>query len=302
MRFRALGLFGLLAVAARAQEAQLRLYEDFRPPTALTLAPSVVATNTAVAEGGPSEDLGKQILLLRRGTPRLFQVSSDTEYLYDSNILLLDKHKIDDDLLSETVKASFTPRLIDRLESSVYAKYQIVRYSDHSNLDFEANAVGLSLSRPVGNVVTVYGNFEAARLYLTDGNDEFFKMFDTTLGIWRGHNLGDWAWLFYGYQVDWRPSSPSAFTRVDNAGYIGVKVMPVDRLTLQVYYRLRDEAYYQESRNDLNHLISLSATYDFNNYISARVFAEYRNNNSDSSGFDYTACTGGVGLKLALKF
>lgn len=305
MSYRALCLLAVvvgLALPARAQEPQLQLYEQFHAPTTLPLKPTVGSNETAVAEVGTSDDLGKQILLLRRGTPRPFQVSSETEYLYNSNILLLDKNRIGDDLLSETVTASYSPQLLPRLQSTVYAKYQFVRYSDNSELDFEASAVGLSLSRPVQNWFTAYGSFEAARLYLTDGNDEFFKMFDTTLGLWRGQSVGDWGWLFYGYQVDWRPSSPGAFTRVDNAGYVGLKIVPTEKLTIQVLYRIRDEAYYQGSRNDLNHLVDISVGYDFNPYIGVRAFANYRTNNSNTSGFDYSVCTGGGGLKLALKF
>jgi hypothetical protein len=305
LRCRYLWLVGGLVVAgltARAQEPQLRLYEEFHAPSALPLLPSVTATNVDIAEGGPSDDLGKQVLLLRRPGPRPFQVSSETEYLYDSNILLLETHPIADDLLSETVQASYSPQLADRLQSTFYAKYQLLRYDHNSSLDFEANAVGLSLSRPAQNWFTAYGRFEAVRLYLTDGDDEFFKMFDTTVGLWRGQTVGQWGWLFYGYQLDWRPSSPSQFTRVDNAGYVGIKVMPTDKLTIQLLYRIRAEEYLQVNRADLNHLISLSVGYDFNNYVGVRAFAEYGRNNSDATGFDYNVFTGGGGLKLSVKF
>ena len=183
-------------LTARAQEPQLRLFEGFHPPAALQLPAADIETNDT---GAASDDLGRQVFLVRRPTPRPFQVSSETEYLYDSNILLLDNNRVADSLLSETVTASYPPKLVDRLQSSLYAKYQIIRYADNTQLDFEANAVGLSLSRPVQEPFTVYGSAEAVRLYLTNGNDEFFKMFDLTAGLWRGQTVGQSGWLFYGY-------------------------------------------------------------------------------------------------------
>src|SRR5262245_13391247 len=48
------------------------------------------ASDPTQQQFGPNLDLGRQVILEPRPRPRLFQIYSDTQLLYDSNILLTD--------------------------------------------------------------------------------------------------------------------------------------------------------------------------------------------------------------------
>lgn len=288
------------ALPARAQEPQIQLYDLLRPPAPLTREDST--QQEVSAEPAEAGDLGPQQLLVPGPAAHPLQVFSTTDYLYDSNILLLDNNRESDGVLDQRLGASYTLMPLNKLSATLFATYELIRYTDHNELDFDANTVGLSLNRPIGNSFTVYGGFQALRMYLSDGDDEFYKTYDTTFGLWRGQTVGDRGWFFYGYQLDWFAASPSEFTRVDNAAYAGLKVMPTDKLAIQLLYRFRADEYLQTDRTDLNNLVSLTASYSFNNYVSVRAYVSYANNSSDESGFDYNVFTSGGGLSLQVRF
>src|SRR5262245_42349985 len=68
-------------------------------------------------------ELGRQTILRRRDRPRLFRIFSDTQYLYDSNVLLADGDFLlrgEDAVFIESVGASFSPSLIEPLTSSFF--------------------------------------------------------------------------------------------------------------------------------------------------------------------------------------
>ena len=106
----------------------------------------------------------------------------------------------------------------------------------------------------------------------------------------------------YGYQLDWLPAHPSTSTRVYNAlsGSLGVKI--TEQLLAQLYYRLRDQEYLQTTRNDLDHLVYLTFSYTYNQYLAARVYGSYGDSTSNLSDKDYRVLNGGGGLALSLKF
>jgi hypothetical protein len=158
------------------------------------------------------------------------------------------------------------------------------------------------LSYPICDHLNAYGGFSASRLYLTGKENAFFKFFDTTFGLWRGQQVCKPVWLYCGYQLDWRPSSPSEFTRVDNAGYVGANLALLRKLTLQLLYRLRVQEYLQANRTDIDHLLSAALVYAFNDYVSVRAITEYGDNESDVPGLDYHVFSAGGGLNLSVRF
>jgi hypothetical protein len=250
----------------------------------------------------PSDDLGPIVVLKRAPAYRPFRVYSDSQFLYNSNITLAPSQRDDDEVFVETLGASFAPRLVKGLASSFYARQQVVRYATLNNFDFNAQTAGLNLQRPVRNWFILSGGFEASRYLLRETDKEFLKDFDLSLGIRRGQYLHARVFLYYGYQFNWTPTTPSDLSRVDNAGFVGVNVALLQQLTLQVAYRLRGLAYYQDARFDYDQSLNASLIYKFNDYINARAFVTYANNTSDKTGFEYRVLTGGGGLGLSLQY
>jgi len=261
--------------------------------------------DTAEPRSSNGNELGSQPILRRRSRPRMFQVYSDTQYLYDSNVLLADGEFIkkgDDSVFIQDLGASFSPRLVEPLVSSLYYHHNLVRFDDFSQFDFDADTGGLHLGLPVADLFNLYGDLSAGRYYYRHGGHEFYKYFNMELGIGREQRITRRASLIYGYQLDWRPSTPSDLTRIDNAGYLGANFALIDKLTAQFFYRIRIREYYQGSRTDLDNLLNLTLVYSFNDYISLRVFAAYGVNTSSKTTHDYDVFNGGSGLNLTLKF
>jgi hypothetical protein len=260
---------------------------------------------TEVDASQEGDELGSQSILRSRRRPRMFRAYSDTQYLYDSNVLLADGDFIlrgSDAVFIQDFGALFSPALIEPLASSLYYHHNLVRYDDFSQFDFDADTGGLHLGLPVKDLFTIYGDFSASRYYFREHGSEFYKYFDGELGLGREQRLGRRTSLLYGYQLDWRPSSPSDLTRIDNAGYVGVSLGLMDKLTSHFLYRIRVREYYQASHTDLDHLLNLTLAYSFNDSITARLFVTYGINNSTVSIRDYTVFNGGGGLNLSIRF
>jgi len=234
----------------------------------------------------------------------MFQVTSDTQYLYDSNVLLTDGDFIqeaDDAVFLQTFGVGFTPPLSAQLKTTLYWQHDLVRYDALSKFDFDDDLVGLRLGHPVKEWFTLYGGVSGGRYVFREGG-EFLKFLDVQLGLARDEPLTRRLGLVYGYQFDARPSSPSELTRLDNALYAGLSLGVLERLTAQLAYRIRVRDYLQADRVDLDQLISFGLVYSFSNWASVRVSAGYARNNSSSNDFDYQAFTAGGAFNLTLRF
>jgi hypothetical protein len=250
----------------------------------------------------PSADLGPIVVLKRAPQDQPFRVYSDSQYLYNSNILLTPSRPVADEVFAESLGASFSPRLVPGLASSIFVRQQFIQYDTLSRFDFAAQTAGLSLQHAVRNWFILSSGFEADRYFSWHKDGEFLKDFNASFGVRSGHYLTRRVFLYYGYQFNWLPSAPSFLSCIDNAAFVGANVALEEKLTLQLAYRLRGLSYYQDARFDYDDSLNASLVYKFNDYIAARAFVSYANNTSDRPGFNYRGLTTGGGLGLALRF
>ena len=256
-------------------------------------------------QGEDFEDLGPELILARRSKPKIFEFSADTQYSFNSNILLTPRGAISDGELFETLALSASPRLIPNLTSTVYLNQQFVRYNHTSNrqYEFDGQTAGVSFGHPVGNWFNLTAGYLARRYCSPWDAMELSKEYDTSFGLWRSQGLGKYASIYYGYQLEWIPTNPSQQTRIYNQVYGGVNVPVTERFLAQLYYRLRHQDYLQSARNDLDHLVSLTFTYTWNQFIATRIYGSYADNSSNQAEtYSYRAASGGGGLALSLKF
>lgn len=284
-------------------------------------APGGSATNLMAATRGLTspparewdnfDDLGPELTLARRPKPTVFEFSADTQYSFVSNIALTPNNQKSDGELFETLSLSASPRLVPGLISKVFLNQQFIRYNTYTGTNFDGQTAGVSLSHPIGpngNWFTLYTEFAATRLCHPWDAGEFYKEFDTRLGLVRSQALGRYVTIYYGYQLDWLPSHPAMWTRVNNALYGGVNVLVTEKLQAQLFYRLRDQDYLQFTpvRNDLDHLVNLTLSYTWNRYLVTRIYGSYGNSASNrsvyQSAYNYQVANGGGGLALSLKF
>jgi hypothetical protein len=250
----------------------------------------------------PTDELGPIIVLKRAPRYQPIHVFSDSQYLYNSNVLLTPSNEHADEVFAETLGANFSPRLINGLASTVFVRQQFIRYSNLGRFNFATQAAGLSLQYPVRNWFILSGGFEADRYFAEKDDDEFLKDFDLSFGIRRGQYLHQRVFLYYGYQFNWLPSSPSNLSSLNNAVYAGVNLALLEQLTFMLAGRVRGLAYYQNSQFDLTYSLNASLIYKFNNYVNVRAFVSYAKNDSDNATSDYEGLTAGGGLGLTLGF
>lgn len=296
------GISLLLAITfstrARAQEAARQQLDTLNSGSAGQSAEEQTEKQTAE----PGAELGPIVVLKRAPQYQPFRVYSDSQYLYNSNILLTPSRPVADGVFAESLGASFSPRLVPGLASSIFVRQQFIQYDTLSRFDFAAQTAGLSLQHAVRNWFIVSGGFEADRYFSWHKDGEFLNDFNTSFGIRSGHYLTRRVFLYYGYQFNWLPSTPSFLSSIDNAVFVGANVALEEKLTLQLAYRLRGLSYYQDAHFDYDDFLNASLVYKFNDYFTARAFVSYANNTSDKPGFNYRGLTTGGGLGLALRF
>ena len=275
-----LWLSGLLLLGvsqwAPAQEPRINLLEQRLPAGPATnqwVAPAPVAARPAAPQVDELNDLGPELALYRQPRPKWFDVSSDTQYAYNSNINLAPHAALGDGVLVETLALAVSPVLRPGLTSTVYVRQQFIRYNNHDVFDFNAQTAGLALSYPVHDWCAVYGGFAGSRLIVDKYDTEFYREYDTVFGVWRQQQLGSRVVLYYGYQLDWLPTNMPTMDRVYNALYGGLNVPLADQVLAQLLYRFQVQTYLGDDRTDWNHLVNLAVTYTFNRWIAARAFA-----------------------------
>ncbi len=307
-----LAVVGWSLFAAGALSAQTPQLQQQLPPPAQSPAATTAEETTLDPAALAPDELGEEILLARRPRPRWLRVSSETQYAYTSNLLLLDGDnfppssgltELEDSFLFQSFDVAITPPLSDQVTTTIYGRYDIIRYDRHSEFDFDANTAGLNVSLPVEDWFTVYADFSGVRQYLTDGPiNEFFRMWDTRGGVWRSDQICPHASIFYGYQFDWRAASPAILSRVDNAVYAGLKSQFLKRCTAQLLYRLSVQESLEINRTDVNQLVSLAVHCAFTDRAVLTAFADYSHNNSDIATRDYEVFDLGGGLNLTVRF
>ena len=288
----------MLSTGARAQEAARQQIDTLNSTS--DGQPTQEQSDKQTAD--PSAELGPIVVLKRPPQYDPFRVYSDSQYFYNSNILLTPSRPVADEVFAESLGASFSPRLVQGLASSVFVRQQFITYDTFSRFDFAAQTAGLNLQHAVRNWFILSGGFDADRYFSLQRGGEFLKDFDTSFGIRSGHYLTRRVFLYYGYQFDWLPSSPSFLSSINNAAFVGANVALQEKLTLQLAYRLRGLSYYQDSRFDYDDFVNATLVYKFNDYFSVRAFFTYALDTSDKPGFSYQGLTTGVGLGLALRF
>lgn len=285
---------------ASAQDSRVNVLDRGLPVGPSTNLPA--AASMAAQPAADGNDLGPEQTLFRRPRPKYFDVFSDTQYAYNSNVLLTPRAALGDGELYETLSLAASPVLVPKLTSTVYVRQQFVRYSRYDVFDFDAQTAGLALSYPLRNWCSVYGGFSASRLISAQNDQEFFRQFDTVFGLWGQQKVGSRMLLYYGYQFDWLPTSVPSLDRLYNALYGGLNVPLTDKLLAQLLYRLQLQTYLGSARTDWNNLVNLTATYTFNPWVATRVFVSYGDNLSSQAVFSYRAVNAGAGLTLDFKF
>jgi hypothetical protein len=247
-----------------------------------------------------------EIVLLQPVRHTWAQVTSDTEYIYTSNELLLPDTELlpaqEDGIFHESLGLRVTPPALGHLNTALFLRQEFLRYAKHAEYDFDAQTAGVQFSCPVTNWFTVYGGGSAQRLYLSGNQREFFKAYDGQLGLWRRQQLSQYFALFGGYQCDWRPSTPGSYTRIDHTPFAGVIATLLPNLSVQLQYRCSVREYHDQGRLDLNQLVNLDLTYSLNSCVALAAFTRYSYNDSNRTARDYELFEGGVGLKLAVAF
>lgn len=250
-------------------------------------------------------EFGNIVLLQPMQDHKWAQVTSDSEYVYTSNELLLPDTGLqpaqNDGLFHETLGLNVTPPACP-LNSLLFVRQEYVRYAENKQYDYNAQSAGAQISHPVEDWFSIYGGGSAERLVLIGNNQTFFKAYDAQIGIWRQQKINQSLAVYGGYQFDWRPSTPGEYSRIENTPFIGLNASLLPDLTAKLEYRISAREYTKQSRNDLNQYTGLTLTYNINEYADLSAFVSYSRNDSSIATSDYEVFSGGGGLNLNVRF
>jgi hypothetical protein len=293
--------FALLGAATVfAQEPQRRELERLELP--LPPAPKEEVTPELTPEEAEEDELGIQQLLRRIPRPPWISLSSDSQIVYVSNVLLSPSDRENDVLFAQTFELAVTPPRMKNPSLRLFGRQQFFRYDDFSRLDFDAETVGLLLSHAVNENVTIYGGYSGLWLNRRWWGSQFYREGGARAGVLLTKIVGNRVGFFGGAQFDYYHAHPNAFDRHTYYAILGSRVALTRRVLAESFYRLQFEDYKNSPREDFRHLLGAALVYNISPYASARAVVSHVWNESTDNLRDYRVFNGGGALNLSVKF
>lgn len=279
---------------------------------------------------GESTDVGPQSILKLKPRRRHWEASTDSQYLYTSNMLLTEAPtaRTATSLLVNTVQfamapdayelrgRSFSPRIGFRHQWFNYGLEDSGRNLDA--FDFDAQTIFLDgrysvAENWIANLGLNYTRLLGHQPGVADHN-EFYKEWAPRWGLERYLPLGERQVIRLGYQGEYHVSEVDPVPPVLTAGrndrldqtFIASYTHAFNaHLIAQPFYRFQYTAYTASGadRNDFLNTVGLALAWVFNEYASVRLFTTYDYKESDNALVaDYRKFDAGGGLSLRIRF
>lgn len=282
---------------------------------------------------GEMEDLGPQLLLVRKPKPKLWEFYADVQAYHSTNVALAENFTTNSDVLVTTGQFSY---LIGKrkffdwdMNSTVGVRYQLFRYDFVSNdkgslgngtseidaLDFDSRAI-------FANAVFTKGKWRASTsltytslvsAHATEGN--FYYEWVPAWSLGRLYEISPKLSLFAMYDGNYRETttpgnrafgiSDGFSDKTDHAINAIFTRQLENNFVLQSSLRGQYSYYTDESRSRTDFLFSANSTlsYQWNEYVSLRIYASYEKRDSDETvTADYDNFNIGTGISGVYQF
>lgn len=269
-------------------------------------APTVSEEGGSIPSTPNDADLGQQEILRRAATYQPFTAAASIPIYWTSNVLLSRANEQGDWIQAPAAGLYYQPRITNNLYGLVDVRDQQFYYNRFDNLNFGDFAVdvGMNLVLPNLDNLIVRAQYTYDRLTMKESFDAFFQNHAIILNAELPVRIGRAQQLAFGTSATISMRSiPETPRRNDYEGYIGYTLVLTRSLTINAAGRLVTRDYYhQNSRVDFNEIGALTATYNFNRFISATALGTIAANQSNQSIFDYKVGNAGGAFSLAIKF
>ncbi len=309
-----IGLSHPLSAQVPADSARARSSQTLRAPEISTDGPSQAAPGEVAPKMEGDSEYGVQKILYRRSNPEPFNVSLDLGYYYTDNVALVERGKQDDFFLRSGLRLSYTPQLKGNLFFSTSAGSEVYRYHDASFFDFDLLSFDAGLLHATPRQGTAYDPlFADVVSWLRysfyrisepwDWGDSVFDNHSIVLGFQKTWRISRGHQLFAGANADWSLDAGEPLPQRDEYSvFAGYKVKWTPDLESNLVYRAASNEYQEFDRSDINQVVSLGLTYQFNDWLAATGSFSAVFNDSDRSAFDYESLNTGVTLVLTARW
>jgi hypothetical protein len=272
--------------------------------------PGPSATPSAETEGYPvtspsDKDIGEQQILKRVEEYKPFTISIYSPFYWTSNAALVGSGEQDDVFVAPGVTLMYQPRITKTLYAQVGVVQQFFFYDQLTELNFASLDViaGLLYYLPQFHNLSLRGYYDYNRLTTTDNFDELFVNNSIILNAELPFRIARAQQIFVGLNLNLsfygNPESP----RRNNYSLYGNYDLALSRsFSLDAGFQFVVRDYYSGDRTDVNEILSLSANYRVQEWLTLSALSSFSWNQSNHSVFDYSVANIGGGVALTLKF
>ena len=273
-------------------------------PTVPGIAPSAEAQGYAIAS--PNEqDIGEQQILKGIEEYKPFTASVYSPFFWTSNVALVSSGEEDDVLVAPGVTLLYQPRITKTLYAQLGVVQQFFFYDRFSDLNFGSfDAIaGLVYYLPQFHNLSLRAYYDYNRLTDTDQFDEFFVNNSIILNGELPFRIHRAQQIFLGVGLNLSfYGNPEPPRRNDYAFYAGYDVALSRSFSIDATARLAVRDYYSGGRTDVNEILSVSANYRIEDWLTVSALSSFSWNQSNHSVFDYSVANVGGGVALTIKF
>ena len=303
------------AQTVQPNQAQLTREQAPSPFTPTTVLPSAVEGGHVVAAPG-DVDFGEQQILKRIEEYQPFTISVGAPFYWTSNVALTRSGEQSDFIVAPTTAVFYEPRITSTLYGLIDVREQLFYYDrfdglDFGSLDFE---VGLRHVVPQWHNLLLRVEYDYNRLTKKNSFEAFFQNHGFIVNAEIPFRFGRAQQLSLGADVNISaaaeesgqppPPNVSAISarRNDYGVYLAYSVILTRSFFVNAVGRIVVRQYWEGDRTDVSELLSLTANYRVDKFLTVSAVSTLAANQSNHSVFDYNVANLGGAVALSVKF
>ena len=300
------------ASAQTANQAQLTR-EQAPSPFTPTVPPSTAEGGHVVAAPG-DPDLGEQQFLKRAEEYPPFTISAGVPFYWTSNVALTSSGEQSDFVVAPAAGAFYEPRITNTLYGLIDVREQLFYYDRFDSFDFGSFdvEVGLKYLVPQWHNLLLRLEYDYNRLTEKNSFEAFFQNNAFIMNAEVPFRFGRAQQLTLGADINISAAATEshqppningiAARRNDYALYLGYSAILTRSFFINAVGRVVVRQYWNVNRDDVSEILSLTANYRVNKYLTVSAVSTFATSKSNQNVFDYSVANVGGAVALAVKF
>lgn len=262
--------------------------------------------NGQAVQSPNDSDIGQQVILKREEQYLPFTFAIATPVFYTSNVALTPNNEKGDVVFAPMAGLFYDPKIARNLYVHLGAREQIFYYGKYDSFNFGSLdcEAGLTYFVPQWHNLMLRAWYDFNRLTFDDRlGDEFFSNHQIFLNAELPFRIGRAQQIAVGVDTNLSVGADHQFPRRnDYEGYLGYSADLTNSLSFHAAGRIVARDYHQNGRTDVSEIISASATYRLNNWISLSAMTSFAHSDSNQDVFDYDVVNVGGVAELSVRF